>query len=198
MRARLLSLVAGLCVACTASASEPVGAANCEPADGSVLTGSLDGEQWEVKVEELGGFTMLTVEINGLDQGAVEVGPSTWYHAEVGSIVILAGGLPSRTTQAVAATANGTSLAFCPFGDGDLLVAAGAVGAGQVVDLEFRRGGAVVAISHVKELRQLSNAELFAFNVTPAGVVDVGGTGVVRSPGAELTFDDDDTDVTEP
>ena len=198
MRVRLLSIVAGLCLACTASSSEPVGAANCEPADGNVLTGDLDGEQWEVKVEELGGFTMLTVEINGLDQGAVEVGPSTWYHAEVGSIVILTGGLPTRTTQAVAVMANEGSLAFCPFGDGDLVVAAGALGADEIVDLEFRSGADVVAISHVKELRQLSNAELFAFNVTPAGVVDVGGTGVVRSPGAELTFDDDDTDVTEP
>ncbi len=143
VRVKLLSLVAGLCAACTSSASQAVGVANCEPADGSVLTGSLDGEEWEFKVEEFGDFSMLTVEINGLDQGAVELGPSTWYHAEAGSIVILAGGLPSRTTQAVAATAHGASLAFCPFGDGDLLVAAGAVGAGQVVDLEFHRGGAV-------------------------------------------------------
>lgn len=191
-RVALLVLVTGLCVACSASATEPVMAANCEPAEGRVLTGSLHGEEWEVTVEVFGGFTMLAVTVNGQDQGAVEVGESTWYHAEAASIVVLTGGLPSRTTQAVAVMADGTSLAFCPFGDDELLVAAGAVDADQAVDVELRRGGSVIATGHVEELRQLSNVEVFAFNMSPPGVADVGGTGLVRSPGAVLTFDDDE------
>ena len=186
-RVTLFALVTGPCLACTVS-TEPVSAANCEPAEGRVLTGSLHGEEWEVTVEEFGGFTMLAVTINGQDQGAVEVGESTWYHAGGTSIVVLTGGLPSRTTQAVAVMADGTSLAFCPFGDDELLVAAGAMDADQVVDVELRRGGSVVATGHVEELRQLSNAELFAYNVSPPGVAGVGGPGLVRAPGADLTL----------
>lgn len=194
----LLPIGALIGASCTGSIAGPVSAANCEPVVGRVLTGDLEGEQWEVRVEEVGGFTMLSVMINDQDLGAVEADESTWYHAGAASIVVLTGGLPSRTTQAVVAMVDGSFLALCPFGDGDLLVAAGALGADEIVDLEFRRGGDIVAIGHVGEMRRLASTEQFAFSVTPPGVVGGVETGVVRSPGAELTFDDDEAEATEP
>jgi hypothetical protein len=182
--------------ACGTGASQLPVPANCQPGAGSVLEGELEGETWRIAIAELPDITMLDVTIGDEDMGAVEAGETTWLHAESGDVVVLTGPLPSVITQAVGILADGSSVAFCPFGGDGLLVAGGAVSSSNApVNIEMRQGTTITAIGHVAEVKELADSSVFAFTVTPPGGRAF-NIEVVRSPGSELTFDETSSSTT--
>ena len=183
-----LFLLGALATACSRAPST-FSIANCEPGDGNTMSGTLLDEAWQVSTEAQPEFTMLAVAIEGVDMGAIEVSESFWYYAASESLAVVTGGLPSRTTQAHGVLEDGSEVVFCPFGSGDLIAAGGAIPLGSnLVDVELRRGDSVVAIGHVSETGGVAGTDAFGFGVTPPGGITQ-LHGVVRGPGAELTFD---------
>lgn len=179
-----------LLTAACSSAEAPFSIANCQPADGNSLEGDLLGEAWQISTEAQPGVTMLAVAIDRQDMGAVEPSANNWYYAASDSIAVLVGGLPSRTTQAFGVLQDGSEVVFCPFGADDLIAAGGSIPlTSELVDLELRRGGSVVAAGHVSDAHSLSAARAFGFGVTPPGGIAI-MEGAVRGPGAELRFGD--------
>lgn len=195
--AALIVMLVG--AACGTGASPPPLPANCEPVAGPVLEGELEGETWRIAISELPDLTMMDVTIDNDDMGAVEAGETTWLHAESGNVVVLTGPLPSAVTQAVGILADGSSVAFCPFGEEGLLVAGGAVASSNPpVNIEMRQGTTITAIGHVEEGKELADSSVFAFAVTPPGSRVLLNKDVVRTPGVELTFDDPSSSTTAP
>jgi hypothetical protein len=185
----LLLVLASACAGAPADFS----IANCEPGDENTMSGTLLDQAWQISTEDQSGFTMLAIDIGGLDMGAVEISESFWYFAASESLAVLTGGLPSRTTQAFGVLEDGSEVVFCPFGGAELVAAGGAIPlTSGLVDVEIRNGNSVVAIGHVSETGRVGENVAFGFGVTPPGGVTL-LDGFVRGPGTELNFDDPTT-----
>lgn len=195
--AALIAVFVG--AACGTGASQAPLPANCDPGAGRVLEGELDGHTWQIAIAELADLIMLDVTIDHEDMGAVEARGKTWLHAELEDVVVLTGPLPSAVTQAVGIQADGSNVAFCPFGEAGIPVAGGAISTSNpTLNIEWRQGPSVVAIGHVAEGKELADSSVFAFAVTPPGSQVLLNNDVVRSPGVELTFDDTSNSTTPP
>lgn len=193
----LVVLLAALTSACSTAPAD-YSIANCEPGDDKTMSGFLSDDAWRISIEAHGNLTMLAIDIGGEDMGAVEASESLWYFAASEALAVVTGGLPSLTTQAFGLLEDGSEVVFCPFGDGDLVAAGGALPLSPtLVDVELRRGGSVVAIGHVSETGRVEGTKAFGFWVSaPGGTTQM--HGVVRGPGRELTFEDPPAETTAP
>lgn len=181
-----------VCIACSTNTDSVPTPANCTLSNEPLIEGILAGSEWALALEP-GERLLIAASIDEEDQGAVEAKADTWYLVEGPEFILLGGTLPSRSTQAIVVLDGGTRLVLCPFGEDEPAVVGGVIASdSEPVDLEVRQGTSVISSAHLAEARRLSDGPAVAFTTTRPGQTGI-ATGVVRSPGVELTFEETST-----